>query len=194
MTYDIQKQEIKNTGWVNRKIITPRLIVRTFQPEDTENLYEYLSKDEIYRFEPGEPVDRQQAQELANEMSTSPDFWAVELQAEQKVIGQIYFKHIDPPHLMTWELGYIMSPRYQRQGYTTEAVTALLRNGFTKAGIHRVIAHCNPENTASWKLLEKIGFRREGLLKKEVFFRRDANGVPLWTDTLVYAILEEENS
>ena len=180
-------------GWRNCAIATTRLVVRAFQPEDAEDLYEYLSNEEVYRFEPGEPVIRQQAQNLAVEMSTSPDFWAVVLQAEHKVIGQIYFQQREQQHLMTWELGYIMSPRYQRQGYGSEAVLALLRSGFAAAGIHRVVAHCNPENTASWKLLEKIGFRREGLLKKEVFFRRDANGEPLWTDTFVYAMLAEEN-
>jgi [ribosomal protein S5]-alanine N-acetyltransferase len=185
---------MNNDSWNKRRIITPRLVVRAFRPEDANHLYEYLSNEGIYRFEPGSPIDRQQAQEFALEMSKTDDFWAVELRSEEKVIGQIYFKHIQPPHLMTWELGYILSPRYQRQGYTSEAVAALLRSGFANAGIHRVVAHCNPENTASWKLLERIGFRREGLLKKQVFFRRDANGEPLWTDTFVYAMLAEENT
>jgi len=58
--------------------------------------------------------------------------------------------------------------------------------------MHRVVAHCNPENTASWRLLEKIGFRREGLLRQDVFFRRDAGGEPLWADTCVYALLAPE--
>ncbi len=184
----------KTDPWHSRTLVTPRLVVRAFRPEDASDLFAYLSLSEIYHFEPGEPIDLQQAQELATQMSTSPDFWAVELQSEQKVIGQIYFKHIDPPQLMTWELGYILSPHYQRRGYASEAITALLHTGFAAAGIHRVVAHCNPENIASWKLLEKIGFRREGLLKKEVFFRRDANGQPLWSDTFVYAMLAEERS
>ena len=57
--------------------------------------------------------------------------------------------------------------------------------------MHRVVAHCNPQNTASWKLLEKIGLQREGLLRQNVFFRRDVSGEPLWTDTCVYARLRE---
>ena len=146
---------MSNEPWRNRAIATPRLLLRAFKPEDADHLYEYLSNSEIYRFEPGEPIDHSQAQEQAKDMSASADFWAVELQSEHKVIGQIYFQHIEPQHLMTWELGYILNPRYQRQGYTSEAVIALLRNGFAAAGIHRVVAHCNPENIASWKLLEK---------------------------------------
>jgi len=180
------------TCWRNRLIATPRLIVRAFRPEDTGDLHEYLSRDDTYRFEPGEPIDREQAQNRAVEMSALPGFWAVELQVEHKVIGQVYFEQIEPNHLMTWELGYILNPGYQRQGYASEAAFALLQTGFAAAKIHRVTAHCNPKNIASWKLLEKIGFRREGLLKKEVFFRRGTNGEPLWTDTFVYAILEKE--
>lgn len=185
-------QQKEEDGWAVRRIVTPRLLVRAFRPEDAEDLHEYLSSAETYRFEPGEPVDRREAQELAIEMSAAADLWAVELQTEHRAIGQIYFKQAGPPHLMTWELGYIIGPRYQRRGYASEAIPALLRNGFVAAGIHRVVAHCNPENTASWKLLEGIGFRREGLLKKQVFFHKDLDGDPLWTDTLVYAMLEEE--
>ena len=179
-------------GWVARRIITPRLALRAFRPEDAQDVYEYLSIPEIYRFEPGEPVDRRRAKELATEMSTAPDFWAVEFRADRMVMGQIYFKQMEPLHMMTWELGYIISPSYQRQGYASEAISALLTEGFASAGIHRVVANCNPDNKASWRLLERMGFRREGLHRKNVFFRKDPSGKPLWTDTLVYAILEDE--
>jgi [ribosomal protein S5]-alanine N-acetyltransferase len=172
---------------------TPRLIVRAFQPEDGRDLYEYLSDERVYRFEPGEPVELEQAQISATSMSTSLDFWAVELRAEQKVIGQVFFQHLQPEYLMTWELGYILSPRYQRQGYASEAAAALVRYGFSTGQVHRAVAHCNPENTASWKLLEKIGFRREGLHRQDNFFRRDAAGQPLWIDTFVYAKLAGES-
>lgn len=192
MDQDVINHRSEKECWHEREIDTPRLVVRAFRSEDAADLYEYLSKEEIYRFEPGEPVDRDKAQELAMDMTASSGFWAVELKAERKVIGQIYFEQVEPQRVMTWELGYILSPRYQRHGCATEAVSALLQRGFDAAGIHRVLAHCNPENTASWKLLEKLGFRREGYLKKNMFFRRDSYGIPLWNDTFVYAILGEE--
>jgi RimJ/RimL family protein N-acetyltransferase len=179
-------------GWKARSIPTERLTVRAFRPEDAGDLYAYLSRPEVYHFEPGEPLDWQQAQTRALEMSTAPDFWAVELRAAGRVIGQVYFSQTEPQHLMTWELGYILSPDYQRQGYASEAAAALVQVGLAAAGIHRVVAHCNPENLASWKLLEKIGFRREGLLKRNVYFRKNAKGEPIWTDTFVYARLAED--
>jgi len=172
-------------------VATARLAIRRFRPEDAADLFEYLSDPQVYRFEPGEPIDRDQAEQRARDMAGSPDFWAIELAAASKVIGQLYFKQVEPAEHLTCELGYILSPAWQRQGYGSEAAGALVEHALADGGMHRVVAHCNPENTASWKLLEKIGFHREGLLRQNVFFRRNAAGEPLWTDTYVYARLQE---
>jgi len=171
---------------------TTRLTLRRFRPDDAADLYQYLSDARTYRFEPGEPLDRAQADQRAAELAASPHFWAVALRSTDQVIGQIYLKQIEPPEHLTCELGYIMSPVYQRQGYGAEAAAALVRQALAAGGMHRVVAHCNPENTASWRLLEKIGFRREALHRQDVFFRRDAAGAPLWSDTYVYARLAAE--
>ena len=175
-------------------LYTSRLVLRRFQTTDATDLYAYLSDPQVYRFEPGAPLDRDQANHRAAELAASPCFWAVELRARGRVIGQIYLQQIEPAEYLTCELGYILSPAYQHQGYGSEAAAAVVRQAFTTGGMHRVIAHCNPENTASWRLLEKLGFRREGLQRQDVFFRRDAAGEPLWTDTCVYALLAAEVS
>jgi [ribosomal protein S5]-alanine N-acetyltransferase len=173
-------------------LYTTRLLLRRFRPDDAADLYEYLADPRTYRFEPGDPLERARADQRAVDMAASPHFWAIELRSAGKVIGQIYLKQIEPPEHLTCELGYVLSPAYQRQGYGAEAAAALVRQAFTAGGMHRIVAHCNPENTASWKLLEMIGFRREGLHRQDVFFRRDAAGAPLWTDTYVYALLAAE--
>lgn len=176
----------------NLPILSSRLILRAFRPADAEDLHAYLSDEHIYRFEPGEPINPEQANKMAVELANSPDFWAVQRRETSRVIGQIYFKQMDPPYLQTWELGYILNPQYQRQGYMSEAVRALVWKRLSDGDIHRIIAHCNPQNTPSWKLLEKVGFRREGLLKQNIYFRKDLQGEPLWMDTFVYALLKSE--
>lgn len=173
-------------------IITKRLLIRAFSSEDAQDLYEYLSDPQIYRYEPGEPIDLEQAQNYLTDMANNPNIYAVELKSEHKVIGQLYFCQQEPEHLMTWELGYRMSSKYQKQGYGSEAAQALVDYGFRKLDVHRVVAYCHPDNIASWKLLEKIGFRREGLLRKNVYFRKDEAGNPLWWDSYAYARLEEK--
>jgi RimJ/RimL family protein N-acetyltransferase len=57
---------------------------------------------------------------------------------------------------------------------------------------HRIVASCNPENIASWKVLEKVGFVREGLLRKSIFFRINIDGNPIWQDTFCYAIIASD--
>lgn len=173
-------------------INTPRLLIRPFQEQDALPLFEYLSNPIVYRFEPGEPISVEKARELAIERAQSTDFLAVILKSTQKLVGHLYFKQIEPQELLTWELGYIFNPAFHNQGYATEAAGALIRYGFQYLGIHRVVAHCNPENAASWRVLEKIGMKREGYLRKNVFFQRTENGVPCWQDSLEYACLKED--
>lgn len=174
------------------QLTTPRLTIRQFRPSDAGDLYEYLSDPEIYFFEPGEPLDRQQTGDRAAQMAASADFRAIELRSTPKVIGQLYFKRLDPPHLLTCELGYVVNPAYQRQGYGSEAASAVVLDALTSHGMHRIVAHCDPRNPASWRLLEKLGFRREGLLRQDVFFRRTPEGRPIWLDTCVYGLLASD--
>lgn len=171
-------------------IETDRLTIRRFTPPDDQDLYEYLSNPDVYLYEPGNPINREQAHELALQRSAGNDFWAVILKSENKLIGHLYFKKLEPEEQMTWELGYIFNPAYQGKGYASEAAGALVDYAFTHYHAHRVMARCNPENTASWKLLEKIGFNREAYFRSYHFFRKDEAGSPLWTDAYEYSRLE----
>jgi RimJ/RimL family protein N-acetyltransferase len=172
-------------------IETQRLVVRPFRPDDWRDLHAYLSLPETYEFEPGEPVDSGQARAMADDRSRDHAFLAVELRAEGRMVGHLYFHQVEPAELRTYELGYIFNPRYQRKGYATEAARALVGHAFAVMGAHRVIAHCNPANTASWRVLEKVGFVREGHLRRNVFFRVDGDGRPRWQDTFEYGLLND---
>jgi RimJ/RimL family protein N-acetyltransferase len=173
-------------------IHTARLCIRPFREQDAQSLFEYLSDPIVYRFEPGTPITLEEAHAVALERSQTTSFWAVELEKTQKLIGHLYFQQSSSKEFLTWELGYIFNPAYQNQGYASEAAGALIRYGFEHWEIHRVIAYCSPENTASWKVMEKIGMRREGFFRKNIFFYRAEDGSPIWLDTYEYAILKEE--
>jgi len=58
--------------------------------------------------------------------------------------------------------------------------------------IHKIVAHCNPKNIKSWKLLERLKFKREGELRKNIFFKKDKDKKPIWLDTYEYGLLEED--
>lgn len=92
---------------------------------------------------------------------------------------------------MARKVGYIVNQRFQRRGYAAEALKAVIVHAF-RAGVHRVYAECDPRNERSWRLLEKVGLRREACLRQNIFFHRDAQGRPLWKETFIYAMLNEQ--
>lgn len=72
------------------------------------------------------------------------------------------------------------------------AVRALVAHAFSSLGAHRVVASCNPDNVASWRVLERAGFVREARLRRNIWFRRDPAGDPLWQDTFVYGLVADD--
>lgn len=168
---------------------TDRLVIRPFSPDDADDLYAYLSRREVVRYEPYAPFTREQAEAEAARRSAEPSFHAVVLKETNRVIGNVWFA---PGEWETWELGYVFHDAYWGRGYALEACRAVLADGFAQRNVRRVIAMCNPENAASWHLLERLGFTREGRLRGNVFFRRNENGEPLWQDTFVYGLMPGE--
>jgi len=171
------------------KLNTERLIIRRFEENDWRDLYEYLSDDEVVKFEPYEAFNQKQAKEETNYRITDDAFYAVCLKDSGKLIGNLYFSKAD---FDTFELGYVFNKNYQKLGYASEGIKALLDYAFANLGARRVVAMCNPINTSSWKLLERLKFRREGHLIKNIYFKKDSNNNPIWQDTYEYAVLNEE--
>lgn len=170
------------------KICTERLIIRKFSPDDFLGLYAYLSDENVVKYEPYEPYTMAEAQREAEYRSNSDEFFAVTL-ANGRLIGNLY---LGKREFDCMELGFVFAAEAQGQGYAIEAAFALLDYAFVTLGVHRVNAECNPENVRSWKLMERLGMRREGEFKQNVFFKHDAEGNPIWQDTYEYAILCDE--
>lgn len=169
-------------------IQTNRLIIRKFCPNDYRALYAYLSKENVVRYEPYEPYTLEQARREAEYRSHSEDFFAVTLQ-HGEMIGNLY---LSPREFDCMELGYVFDTKWQMNGYATEAARAMLDYGFGTRKAHRIKAECNAQNHRSIKLMERLGMRREGEFKQNVWFKKNADGNPIWQDTLQYAILKEE--
>ncbi len=168
---------------------TERLVIRRFRPEDGADLFDYLSREEVVRFEPYGVFSREEANQAAEGRSKNDSFWAVCLKESGKLIGNVYFAKGE---FDTWELGYVFHSHYWGKGYAYEAARALLDDAFKKQGAHRIVAMCNPLNERSWRLLERLGMRREGHLRQSVWFKTDEKGHPIWNDTYEYGILAEE--
>jgi ribosomal-protein-alanine N-acetyltransferase len=84
------------------------------------------------------------------------------------------------------EIGYGIHPGRWGHGYGTAAATLLLELAFGEHGLHRVYATCDPRNTASARVLRKVGMRYEGRMRETVLIRDG------WRDSELYAILDRE--
>lgn len=173
-------------------ITTQRLLLRAFRPEDGPELYEYLSQEEVVRYEPYGVFSLEDSLAESRRRAGDPAFIAVCQRESGKLIGNLYFQRQQPAEYRTWELGYVFSGNVQGQGYAAEACAALLRHAFTQLEVRRVTAHCNPENKASWRLLERLRLRREGFSRETGYFKTDAAGQPKWHDTYAYGVLARE--
>ena len=85
------------------------------------------------------------------------------------------------------ELGWCLDPRHQGRGYATEAVAGLMRLCFEDLGLRRVTANCFADNEQSWRLMERLGMRREVHTVRESLHRSGE-----WLDGMGYALLADE--
>ena len=110
-----------------KEIITERLILRGFKEKDYDDLYEYLSQLRDDEFEGYPGITYENGREHLKYRVGSDEFYAIELKETGKVIGNIYYGKRD---FEAREVGYIVNKNYQRRGYASEALSAVIDNAF----------------------------------------------------------------
>jgi ribosomal-protein-alanine N-acetyltransferase len=105
---------------------------------------------------------------------------------DNAMVGGLTLANIRRGVAQAGSIGYWIGAPYARKGYMTAAVRALIPYGFTTLRLHRLEAACIPDNTASIRLLEKTGFRREGYARSYLCI----NGT--WQDHLLYARIKDD--
>lgn len=169
-------------------IETKRLKLHNFSPDDWQGLLEYFSNPEVVRYLSEDPFTADDAKrfiENIKEQGGFPNKVAVELKAENKLIGHLVFKMFCEKY-QTREIGWVFHPAYRGKGYATEAAAALIEYGFKQLKLHRTIATCDTRNIRSSRLMERLGMRREAHFIKNTFLKGE------WADEYFYAILDEE--
>ncbi|MGD7044851.1 GNAT family N-acetyltransferase [Jeotgalibacillus proteolyticus] len=167
------------------KIKTKRLDIRDFKSQDWQEVWLYTSKKDVMTYMPEGVLSKEAAKELVDQNSSdNAEKFPIILRENDQLIGHLVFHPYFGDH--TYEIGWVMNPAYQNKGYASEAARAVLEYGFSELKLHRIIATCQPENEASFRVMEKIGMRKEGCFKKCI---PHENG---WWDEYYYAILAEE--
>ncbi|MET0295221.1 MAG: GNAT family protein [Phenylobacterium sp.] len=170
---------------------TARLILRDYREDDLAAIHDYASDPEVARYMdwgPNTPEEsRAHLERVLAAQGDAPDVLNVglEVAAEGRLIGALRFEVKDPGN-RTADVGWTIHRAYWGRGLVTEAGREILRIAFGDMALHRVWATCDARNIGSWRVMEKLGMRREGVLRK-ANLRKDG-----WRDTLLYAVLAEE--
>ncbi|MFT0803439.1 GNAT family N-acetyltransferase [Bacillus swezeyi] len=170
---------------------TERLILREITHDDAEGIFACFSNDNITRFYGQDSLETiDQARGFVDFFAKNFEEkkgmrWGIERKGEKGLIGTIGFNVWSPKHKRA-EIGYEIHPDHWRKGYMSEAVSKILSYGSETLGLTRIGAVVFIENAASNNLLTKMGFQKEGILKKYMY----QNGKAY--DTYVYSFLPQK--
>jgi len=170
---------------------TERLLLREITLEDTSAVFAFRSDPEVQRYNGGALTHLDQAADLIRQLAAGYQEqtmleWGVTLQGgDGSVLGLFGYANWSQAHRRA-EIGYCLRRDYWRQGIGEEALRAIIAFGFDAMNLNRIHACPWVENVASVRLLEKLGFQREGVLRDEHW----EDGA--FHDEALYALLRRE--
>jgi RimJ/RimL family protein N-acetyltransferase len=174
-------------------IETDRLLLRPFAPSDHAALLAIHSREELTRYlywgpRGSDAVSEVLAEKVAGaKLEQEGDVLnlAAVLREEDTLVGDIVLMWRSLAHRQA-EVGFVFHPDHHGRGYATEATAALLRLGFEELGLHRIYGRIDTRNTASGRVLERLGMRREAHLVENEWVKGE------WTDETIYGMLDRE--
>ncbi len=173
-------------------VVTKRLIIRRVAETDLLDFLAYQTHIETLRYMPIEPLTEERAirflaRQAEVEIGDEGGYivFAIHHIGDAKMIGEVGINLL-PKAQSKGEIGWSLHPSYQGCGYATEAAQVLLNYGFAYRKLHRITSICDPRNTASFRLMERLGMRREGHLRQSQFMQG------AWQDEYIYALLLDE--
>ncbi|MFO1445104.1 GNAT family N-acetyltransferase [Bacillus sp. Bva_UNVM-123] len=170
---------------------TDRLILRQVTKDDASSILKYLSDTDVMKYfglEPFKSID-----EALDEISWYQTIfenetgirWGITLKDQDEVIGSCGFLNMVSQHFRS-EIGFELSREHWGKGIAGEALKAVLTYGFEQMNLQRIEALIEPPNIPSQKLVERQGFRREGLLRSYEFT------CGKFDDLYMYSLLKQE--
>ncbi len=173
------------------RLLTPRLILREFRDADFGSFRELEARPETYHYETVSPSDEgtreylQKAQQDALQSPRTRYRLAVTIQPCDDVRGRATLLLLNDS-IREWEIGWAIHPQDWGKGIATEAAQRLLEFAFVELHAHRVVAFSHAGNTASLRIMRKLGMQQDGLLRETRLWKGQ------WSDEVVYSILDHE--
>jgi len=177
----------------NYPLTTDRLRLRPFTRGDVDAVFDYRGREDVARYLFDPPLSREECALAIQQRTSQTGFanegdrivLAVEPLDTGQVIGEVslIWRSVEARQ---GELGWIFHPDFHGRGYATEATNTMLALAFGPADLHRVFARCDARNAASWRLMERLGMRREAHFREHALFKGG------WDEEFYYALLRRE--
>jgi RimJ/RimL family protein N-acetyltransferase len=172
---------------------TARLVLRPYEAGDFDDFYACRSQPEVYRYLFADNPDRAEAEELLAKKMAQTELTeegqrlslAAYWPEAGRVVGDVCLKWQSEQHRQG-EIGYVFNPEFHGKGLAREAAAEMLKLGFEDLNLHRIVAECDPRNEPSWRLMERLGMRREAHFRDNEIYQGE------WCGAFIYALLEEE--
>lgn len=165
-------------------IHTERLLLRSREPRDADDLHALYVREDVSEYLLTPPLARDELDDMLSERATSEeDAFGLVLEHDGHVVGEVALVFRSPT---VAELSWVIHPDAGGRGLATEATSALIDLGFGHFSCHRIFAELDPRNTASMRMCERLGMRRESHRLADYWSKGE------WTDTYEYALLASE--
>ncbi len=168
---------------------TERLTIRPFKSTDLQDVFAIYNDEDTCKFLLHNKWTQEDMQErfnkkLANSVLTKESKLSLAVIYETKVVGDLSVWYTDMKD--TVEIGYGFSNEVAGKGLATEAVSSLVNKLFSEFNVHRIQANLDARNTASQKLCERIGMRKEAHFIQNYWNKNE------WTDSFVYGMISSD--
>ena len=174
-------------------LATTRMNLRPYEAGDLQALHAIVSREDVCRYLPWEPMDLDQARAKLEQRLTQTRIEAdgdpLVLAAVETETGRMigeFMLRLSSAESRQGEVGWSIHPDVQGRGLATEGAAQIIRYGFEALGLHRIVAGADPRNVASVRVMEHLGMRREALFVESAFLKGE------WVAEVVYAILGSE--
>lgn len=170
---------------------SPRLIIRSFQDNDAEDMFEYLSNPRVACFMDQKLHSLEEAvREITRRQKEEHDY-AISLKETGALIGELFADNSREPAPDTYGVGWLLNKKYEGMGFAREAAQAFFDYLFNHKNARRIYAYVADYNEPSQNLCRHLGMRLEGCFKEHVSFITD-NETVVYENTLVFAVLAKE--
>ncbi len=161
-----------------KELETERLILRRISKKDALDMYEYARNPDVSKYLTWSAHESLSYTSgyikfLIKKYRKGEFFdWGIETKDTKKLIGTCGFSVFDPQNKKV-EIGYVLNPEFHNKGYATECVKCIIDYAFNELDMHRIEVRIMDGNTASERVIQKLGFKLEGTSTDEMLIKGD---------------------